>query len=126
MGSSSTVETLCNNALQIHVYYSLLYLHFILNVVSRPCVTLNDLDVCQAELEQQVAAHKDVQQLLQSENEELQQFVAKLRHDLVCVGTKFSLVTSLMLLLDSNHNNNNTTTQKKTTIILKQKLTARE
>jgi len=46
-------------------------------------MTLNDLVGCQAELERQMFDHKDVQQMLMSENEALQQHIVQLRHDLV-------------------------------------------
>jgi len=46
-------------------------------------MTLNDLVGCQAELEWQMFDHKDVQQMLMSENEALRQQVVQLRHDLV-------------------------------------------
>jgi len=56
------------------------------------------LCVCEAELEQQVVAHKEVQQLLMSENEALQQQITKLRHDLVRVSHSLSL-TKLTLVI---------------------------
>jgi len=51
---------------------------------------------CQAELEQQSLKHKDIQQMLMSENEALQQQIIKLRHDLVCY---LSLSHSYLLTL---------------------------
>jgi len=70
-------------------------------------MTLSTIDLewpwmCQAELEQQVIAHKDVQRMLMTENEALQQQIVKLRHDLVRSDTSVSLITQSLCALHSD------------------------
>ena len=49
-------------------------------------------------MEQQGLAHKDVEQLLMSENEQLQQQVIRLRHDLVTSSHHLHLHSQFLIL----------------------------
>jgi len=46
---------------------------------------------CQAELEQQALSHSDIQQVLMTDNEALQQHISRLQHDLVHLRTSVLL-----------------------------------
>ena len=54
----------------------------------------------QAELEQQALTHNDIQQMLMSDNEALQQQIIKLRHDLVRDATFTYLLHQLQFTTD--------------------------
>jgi len=54
----------------------------------------------QAELEQQALTHNDIQQMLMSDNEALQQQIIKLRHDLVRDATFTYLLHQLQFTMD--------------------------
>jgi len=67
-------------------------------------VTLTDLDCtggCKAELEQQMVDSKDVQQMLMTDNEALQQQIIKLKQDLVrSLTISLSFTESFVLIMN--------------------------